>query len=85
MAPPFSGIPTRFVVHARNNRYYANCIWDAYGIAAALQSNARIDAFDGYTGEAVVLEVQGGMAVPADAIAHFAVPAAKWWEDIVFT
>ena len=85
MAPPFSGIPTGFVVHARGQSYYANCVWDAYGIAAALRSDAEIEAFDGHTGEAMALAVRDGQAVETPGIAHFAVPAARWWEDIVFT
>src|SRR6184192_1297244 len=36
MAPPFSGIPTAFPVEANGQKYFANCVWDAYGIAAAL-------------------------------------------------
>ena len=38
MAPPFSGVPTAFPVEANGRRYYANCVWDAYGIAAALHA-----------------------------------------------
>ena len=85
MAPPFSGIPTRFVVQARGRAYYANCVWDSYGVAAALQSDATVAAFDGHTDEALTLEVRDGRAVETEAIAHFAVPAARWWDDIVFT
>ena len=44
MAPPFSGIPTSFPVAARGRRYYANCVWDAYGVAAALHADAVIPA-----------------------------------------
>ena len=85
MAPPFSGIPTDFPVEARGCRYYANCVWDAYGVAAALHSNAVIPARDGYTGESLVLEVKDGRPVLYPYVAHFAVPAAQWWKDIVFT
>ena len=85
MAPPFSGIPTTFPVDARGRRYYANCVWDAYGIAAALHSDAVIPASDGLTGEPLPLAVEGGRPVPLPYVAHFAVPAAKWWADIVFT
>src|ERR1700686_1811861 len=46
MAPPFSGIETAFPVEARGRRYYANCVWDAYGIAAALHEDAIIPASD---------------------------------------
>ena len=85
MAPPFSGVPTAFPVDANSKRYFANCVWDAYGIAAALHANAIIPASDGHTGESLTLEVKNGEPVSKPYVAHFAVPAAHWWDDIVFT
>jgi hypothetical protein len=85
MAPPFSGVETPFPVEARGRRYYANCVWDALGVAAALHTDAVIPAADGSTGEPITLEVRGGRPVPVDCVIHFAVPAARWWEDILYT
>jgi len=85
MAPPFSGISTAFPVDAMGKRYYANCVWDAYGIPAALHADAVIPASDALTGEPSTLEVRGGQPVLLPYLAHFAVPAARWWEDIVYT
>jgi Alkylmercury lyase len=85
MAPPFSGIPTAFPVDARSRRYYANCVWDAYGVAAALHSDAVIPASDAFSGESLTLEVRDQQPVFHPYLAHFAVPAAQWWDDIVFT
>ncbi|HEX9942262.1 MAG TPA: organomercurial lyase [Thermoanaerobaculia bacterium] len=85
MAPPFSGIPTPFPVEVRGKRYYANCVWDALGVAAALHEDALIPASDGFSGEPVTLEVRDGRPVPVDCVIHFAVPAARWWEDILHT
>ena len=85
MAPPFSGVPTAFPVEANGKRYYANCVWDAYGIAAALHADAISYASDGHTGEPLTLEVKNGQPVLDPFVAHFAVPAAHWWDDIVFT
>src|SRR2546423_1366858 len=85
MAPPFSGIPTKFPVEANGKQYYANCVWDAYGIAAALRSDAISRACDGHTGEPLTLEVKNGAPVSKSYVAHFAVPAAHWWDDLVFT
>lgn len=85
MAPPFSGIETAFLVRIRDRGYYANCVWDALGIAAALHTDAVIAAEDGHTGEAMTLEVRDGRPVPQDCAIHFAVPAARWWDDIVYT
>jgi len=85
MAPPFSGVPTKFPVEANGKQYYANCVWDAYGIAAALHSDAISRASDGHTGEPLTLEVKNGAPVLEPYVAHFAVPAAHWWDDLVFT
>jgi len=85
MAPPFSGVKTAFLVKTRRQSYYANCVWDALGIAAALKEDATAEAEDGYTGEPMTLEVRNGEPVPRQCAIHFAVPAAKWWDDIVYT
>ncbi len=85
MAPPFSGIPTKFPVEANGKQYYANCVWDAYGIAAALHCDAISHASDGHTGEPLTLEVKSLAPVLKPYVAHFAVPAAHWWDDLVFT
>ncbi len=85
MAPPFSGVETPFPVRARGKVYYANCAWDALGISAALHEDAVIEASDGHTGEPMVLEVKNGRLVLQACVIHFAVPAARWWEDIIYT
>ncbi|HEY6070297.1 MAG TPA: organomercurial lyase [Chthoniobacterales bacterium] len=85
MAPPFSGVPTKFPVEANSKQYFANCVWDAFGIAAALHSDAISRASDGQTGEPLTLEIKNGTPVSKPYVAHFAVPAAHWWDDLVFT
>ena len=85
MAPPFSGVQTPFLLKVREKSYFANCVWDAFGIAAALHADAVIEASDGHTGEPLILEVRDGTPVPQECSVHFAVPAARWWEDIVYT
>lgn len=85
MAPPFSGIATSFPVDAQGKRYYGNCVWDAFGIAAALHTDAVIPASDGFSSEPLTLEVKNGQPVAQPYVAHFAVPAAHWWDDIIHT
>jgi hypothetical protein len=84
MAPPFSAVPTPFVVETRSISYYANCIWDALGVPAMLRSNARITTSCGDCGAAMELAVENE-AVRGEGVLHFAVPARDWWKDIVFT
>jgi hypothetical protein len=85
MAPPFSGVPTPFRVHVREKTYFANCVWDALGVAAALHEDAIVEASDGFTGEPMSLAVAGRRPAPVECVIHFAVPAARWWDDIVYT
>jgi hypothetical protein len=85
MAPPFSGIETSFVVRAAGTTYHANCAWDALGIAAALHRDAVIEAADGFAGEPIRLEVRDSHPVPEPCVIHFAVPAARWWQDVIYT
>jgi len=85
MAPPFSGVPTKFPVEANGKQYYANCVWDAYGIAAALHCDAISRASDGHIDEPLTLEVKNGQPILKSYVAHFAVAAAHWWDDLIFT
>ena len=85
MAPPFSGIETPFRVWVGENGYYANCVWDSLGVVAALRQDAVIEASDGHTGEPLRIEVRNGAPLPCPYAVHFAVPAARWWDDIIYT
>jgi len=85
MAPPFSGVETPFKVQVGDKSYYANCAWDALGIAAALHQDALIHAADGFNSEPILLEVRDGKPIPQPCAIHFAVPAARWWDDILYT
>jgi len=85
MAPPFSGVPTTFRAVVGGQIYDANCSWDALGIPAALHADAAIEALDGFSGEPITLAVRDGCPATSSCIAHFAVPAALWWNDIVYT
>ena len=84
MANPFSAVPTPFAVQAAGKLYYGNCVWDALGIPAVLGTDARIECSCGCCGEAMSLAVTGDALEPTDGAVHFAIPARRWWEDIVF-
>jgi hypothetical protein len=85
MANPISAVPTPFRVNAGQHEYYGNCIWDAMGIPAMLKQDAFIQASCSCCGTAMSLEIKGGSLQPASGLAHFAIPAAHWWDDVVFT
>jgi hypothetical protein len=85
MAPPFSGVATQHVVKAGSRSYFANCAWDALAIPAALQQPATVYSRCEQSMEPLRLEM--GLEGPAssDWVFHCVVPAAHWWDDIVFT
>lgn len=85
MANPFSGVPTEHTFEAGGIRYYANCGWDALGIPAALGRNGVVRSRCANSGEPLRLEVTDDGPEPCDWFFHSLVPAARWWEDIVFT
>jgi hypothetical protein len=85
MAPPFSGVPTQHRVEVGRQRYFANCAWDALGIPAALHREAVVRSQCGQSGEPLRLQVGTGGPEPSPWLFHCLVPAAQWWEDLVFT
>jgi hypothetical protein len=84
MANPFSAVPTPFLAQVDGRSYYGNCIWDVMGIPAMLKRDALIQTSCGDCGTSMTLRIVNGTLEPAVGIAHFAVPAAQWWADIVF-
>jgi hypothetical protein len=85
MAPPFSGVPTQHVVEAGGVRYFGNCAWDALAVPAALHLPGEVHSRCEQSGEPLRLKVGLDGPEPSDWLFHCLVPAAKWWDDIVFT
>ena len=92
MAMPFSGVTTTVRVTRAGKKWWANCAWDALGIPAAIDGGvapATIETICADCGEAMTVSVSGGQARSDDdrlePVVHFAIPAARWWDDIGFT
>jgi hypothetical protein len=85
MANPFSARPTSFRVVAGERWWWGTCTWDAPGILGMLGLDGVVATECPDCGEPVDLQIRGGELQPVDAVAHFAVPARKWWDDIGFT
>jgi Alkylmercury lyase len=85
MANPFSAVPTAYRVRAQGRWWYANCAWDAFGICAALHVDGRIETSCADCDELLAVEVQDERPDDDSLIFHCLVPAAHWWDDIVFT
>jgi hypothetical protein len=85
MVNPFSAVPTPHRVQAAGRWWYANCAWDAFGICAALHVDGHIAATCPDCGEAIELEIHDGRPDDDSLLFHSLIPAAHWWDDIVFT
>ena len=85
MANPFSGVATGYRVQAAGRWWYGNCAWDAFGICAALHEDGRIETSCPDCGAVLQIAVTGQRPDDESLLFHCLVPAARWWDDIVFT
>lgn len=88
MAFPFSAIATPFRVTANNQRYFANCAWDAVALHATLGEPIRIDSRCHHCATPIEILLADGRVsrsnVP-DPRVYIALPASRWWADILLT
>lgn len=86
MAMPFSAVPTEFRVVVGEHSVWANCAWDAFGVAAALDADVAFVTRCPASNAPVRAGVRKGVAfADAGAVAHVPVPASRWWDDIGYT
>jgi hypothetical protein len=86
MAMPFSAVPTAFGVMVGGRAVWANCAWDAFGIAAALDDDITFATPCPASGAVIAGGVRRGVAYAhPGAVAYVGLPAARWWDDIGFT
>jgi hypothetical protein len=85
MAMPLSAVPTDFRVSVAGQSWWANCAWDALGIPAMLGRDALIETHCPGCDDPVTFKVINGGLEQDPGVVHFALPVAKWWEDIGFT
>ena len=84
MANPLCAVPTPFLVRAKDHSFFGSCVWDALGIIAMLKQDATLETSCACCGEAMAIDVHDGHP-STKGIIHFAIPAKRWWENIVFT
>ena len=85
MAPPFSAVPTPFVVSSDRLSTFVNCAWDALGAAVMLRRPTSVSAACADCGQAMRLESDGTSISGDSPLLHFVLPPRRWWESIVFT
>ncbi len=84
MANPFSNVPTDFVVRSDAKTWWGNCIWDAFGILAALGKSGTITTHCPDCAEEIALDT-AGLGPTDEFVVHYSVPAARWWDNIGHT
>ena len=87
MANPLSARPTDFDVRAADGRrWHGVCAWDAPGVLAMIGSDGIVASSCPDCGDPLELRVEKGkLHGPDGAVAHFLVPAKRFWDDIGFT
>jgi alkylmercury lyase-like protein len=84
-ANPFATRPAPFRVESDHGVHHAICAWDALGILAALDSDGTVETHCLDCAETIAIRVRQGALDPAEAVVHFLVPAARWYDDLGFT
>jgi Alkylmercury lyase len=85
MAHPFSSRPMGFVVASDEQKWWGGCAWDSFGIMAALGQRVLVATTCMGCGRPLALLADPQAPPPEPYVAHFLVPAARWWDDVVRT
>ena len=85
MANPLSAVPTAFPVETPRGSYFGNCVWDGLGVVAILGGEGRVRTWCQDCGDPIELVVHDGELKDPDGVAHYAVPARRWWANIGYT
>lgn len=85
MAGPFAAEPTSYQVIGAHQRWWANCAWDALGVAVIANEPVRVEASCTDCGERTTIDVDPARGVESSWVVHFLLPARRWYEDIGFT
>lgn len=80
---PFALSPGSCWVETRQGGYWANCLYCAFGIAAALAEDARITTRLGGEGRTACYRIESGGLLDLDGIFHFSTPARFWWDNVI--
>jgi hypothetical protein len=81
---PFALAPGSCWVETPDRGYWANCLYCALGIAAALRSDARITTRVGGEARTAVYRVEAGTLLDTEGVFHLSTPVAGWWDNVVY-
>ena len=85
MAHPFSAVPLGFSVMGRQALWWGGCAWDAFALPALLADEPDVLVATRCPGcDRPHAWVVGRSAPPEGSqVAHFLIPAARIWQDVV--
>ena len=85
MCGPFAAEATAFRVIGKRAAWWANCIWDAFGIAVIAGEPVHVATHCPDCNEPLQLHADPRQPPAEDFVAHFLVPARNWYDDLGFT
>ena len=91
MAFPFSSIvtPFRVKVAGKDKEYFANCAWDAVAIHVTLGKEEWISSYCHHCSEDIEIHLKDRRPISKQSniqpLVYLALPASKWWENILLT
>ena len=87
MAHPFSAVPLGFSVMGPRTLWWGGCAWDAFAIPHLVPGAPEVLVATTCPGCGRALAWRVGRSAPPAGreVAHFLVPAARMWDDVVFT
>ena len=87
MAHPFSAVPLGFSVMGATTLWWGGCAWDSFALPHLLPSEDEVLVATRCPacGRAHAWNVGRDRPPDGDQVAHFLVPAARMWDDVVHT
>lgn len=87
MAHPFTSIPLGFSVMGERTLWWGGCAWDSFALPHLLPDQPRmlVATVCPGCGTALAWNVSRRSAPRGDEVAHFLVPAAHMWDDVIHT
>jgi hypothetical protein len=87
MAHPFSAIPLGFAVMGPTTLWWGGCAWDSFALPHLLPDVSEVLVLTDCPAcqRALAFRVTTDAPPAGDQVAHFLVPAAHMWDDVVHT
>lgn len=87
MAHPFASVPLGFSVMGARTLWWGGCAWDSFALPHLLEHEPEVLVATRCPGCGGALAWVVGRGAPpeGDEVAHFLVPVARMWDDVVHT